>query len=303
MLLWMRWPKWQPRSLRRLACRRQAEAEGLARGGRAWRRLRRWGWNVRHHRLWSLCLVVPAFLIAFIPWSVSLWPLRGLEEAPDLLEVLWQVQAAAVALSLAVVIFVFEAVYSAKPRPSIRDLAEGVGLPAIFYSGLAGLGLTGMVLLGGGRGAPGGWAATWALTWAALSGAGLIALFVVMLRDIEPDALYTRWLTKLRTQVEQAIEAEIFERVAANLLNDVCQRAAIEFHPVFGGFAPSQLEVVPAPRAGVIHDVNLWRVAKAGRLSTEFEVARAHGGAAGRPRSHRSRHRRGPPSDAGRTRH
>jgi hypothetical protein len=274
----MRWPGRQPRSLRRLARKRQAKAEGLTRGDRAWRRLRSWGWNVRHHRLWSLCLVVPAFLIAFIPWSVSLWPLRGLKEAPDLLEVLWQVQAAALALSLAVVIFIFEAVYSARPRPSIRDLAEGVGLPAIFYSGLTGLGLTGMVLLGGGRGAPGGWAATWALTWAALSGVGLIALFVVMLRDIEPDALYGRWLAKLRAQVEQAIEDEIFERIAANLLSDVCQRAALDFQPVFGAFAPSQLEVVPAPRAGVIHDVNLWRVAKAGRLSTEFEVARAHGG-------------------------
>lgn len=274
----MHWPRPQPRSLRRLAIRRQADAEGTGRTGRARRRARRWGWQLFHHRLWSLALPVAAVAFAFVlPAGVTLRPFRGLEEAPSVLEVLWQVQAASLALSLAVVIFIFEAVYSARPRPSIRDLAEGVGLPALFYAGLGGLALTGMVVLGGGSGAPGGWAATWAVIWAALSGAGLIALFVVMLRDIEPDALYDRWLARLREQVEQAIETEIFERLAANLLNGVCQRAEIEFHPVFGSWGMSQLQPITAPRRGVIHDINLWRVAKAGRISTEFDVARAHG--------------------------
>jgi hypothetical protein len=46
-----------------------------------------------------------------------------------------------------------------------------------------------------------------------------MALFVAMLRDIEPDALYVRWLAQLRNQVEEAIEAEILQRVAINLLN------------------------------------------------------------------------------------
>jgi hypothetical protein len=274
----MPWPKLRPRSLRRLAVRRLAEAEQMGRAGRAWRRARRWAWMLFHHRLWSLVLPVAGLLAAFVVSArVSLRPFRGLDEAPEVLEILWQVQAASLALSLAVVIFIFEAVYSARPRPSIRDLAEGVGLPALFYAGVGGLALTGMVVLGGGSGAPGGWAATWAVIWAALSGAGLIALFVVMLRDIEPDALYGRWLARLREQVEQAIEAEIFQRVAINLLNDVCRLAEIEFHPVFGSWGRTQLQQINAPQRGVIWDINLWRVAKAGRLSIELNVARANG--------------------------
>jgi len=190
---------------------------------------------------------------------------------------LWQVQAAALALSLAVVIFVFEAVYSARPRPSIRDLAEGVGLPAIFYAGLIGLGLTGMVLLGVGSGAPGGWAATWAVLWAALSGAMLIRLFVVMLRDIEPDALYARWLARLHARVIETIDGEIFERIAGNLLSDECARVGVKFEPLFGGLDESQLVDVPASRGGIVRDVNLHRIAKAGRLSVELDVGRANG--------------------------
>jgi hypothetical protein len=274
----MPWPQPQPRSLRRLAIRRQAQAEGIGLAGLGLRKARQWGWKLFHHRLWSLALPIAAVLVAFlVPADVSLRPFGGLDKAPSILETLWQVQAAALALSLAVVIFIFEAVYSARPRPSIRDLAEGVGLPAIFYAGLGGLALTGMVLLGGGSGAPGGWAATWAVIWAALSAAGLIALFVVMLRDIEPDALYGRWLARVRGQVGQAIEAEIFQRVAINLLNDVCQRAEIELQPVFGSWAPTQLQPIDASRRGVIHNINLWRIAKAGRLSIDLQVGRAHG--------------------------
>jgi hypothetical protein len=242
------------------------------------RRTRRGVWLLFHDRLWSLLLPLAALLITFVvPADVSLRPFKGLKSPPGVLDTLWQVQAATLALSLAVVIFIFEAVYSARPRPSIRDLAEGVRLPALFYSGLGGLALTGMVLLGAGSGAPGGWAATWALMWAALSGLGLIALFVAMLRDIEPDVLYERWLGRLRAQVERVIEAEILTRVAAGVLEEFCQQADVEFRPVFGSWGSTRLEEVVAPRGGVVHDINLRRIAKAAELSAELKVGLAHG--------------------------
>ena len=71
-----------------------------------------------------------------------------------------QVQAAVLALALAVVIFIFDAVYSTRLRPSLRGLAEAVRLPAIFYAGMLAVGLTGMVLVGGGCGASSGCIAT-----------------------------------------------------------------------------------------------------------------------------------------------
>jgi hypothetical protein len=270
-------PTEKPRSLRRVAVRRQNQARGLVGAERALHLARVGSWKLSHDRLWSLVLPVAAVAVAFIPANVGLRPLRRGDHAVGVLEALWQVEAAALALSLAVVIFIFQAVYSARPRPSIRDLAEGVRLPAIFYAGLGGLALTGMVLLGAGSGAPGGWAATWAVIWATLSGIGLIVLFVTMLRDIEPDSLYDRWLTRLREQVTQVIEREIFQRVAINLLNDLCERWGFELRPWFGSWGSSQLQPVNARRRGVIHDINLWRLEKAHRLSKELDIARSHG--------------------------
>jgi hypothetical protein len=200
-----------------------------------------------------------------MPWTLP--PLRDAASAEDYLQVLWQVQAAALALSLAVVIFIFEAVYSARPRPSLRGLAERIRLPAIFYSGLYGLALTGLVLLGYGQDASEGWAATWAVIWAALSAAALIVLFIAVLGEIEPDTLYTRWLDSLRSQVNAIVESDVLRRLAVGELRNICAGAAIDFHPVFGSLASPHLAEVQARRSGVIYDIN---------LSTELQVDLAH---------------------------
>src|SRR2546423_20416 len=155
----MRWRQSKNRSLRRLARREQArleDAPGLT-------RLRRLVagplWKLTHHRGWALLLALPAIGIAFLPISLSLNPFEQQNDAKSILQVLWQVEASAVALSLAVVVFILDSVYKARRRPSLGSLAEGIGLPAIFYADVYALVLTGMVLMGAGEGAPAGWAA------------------------------------------------------------------------------------------------------------------------------------------------
>jgi hypothetical protein len=218
---------------------------------------------------------VPSIGLAFVPTGLSLHPFNDDEKATSILQTLWQVEGAALALSLAVVIFILDAVYRARQRPPLRGLAEAIRLPTIFYAGVYGLVLTGMVLMGGGDGAPGGWAATWAVIWAALSAAGLILLFVTMLAQIEPDALYRRWFATVEAQIQNVIENEIFERVAAGTLRGICQELAFEFQPVFGTESAPHLAKVPARGSGVIHDINLWRLRKAGRLVSKAEPAPA----------------------------
>ena len=268
----MRWPPWQPRSLRRLALHEKANLEDAPRRTRVGRLIRSCGWNVTHHRDWALLLVVPSIGFAFVPTGLSLNPLDDEKKATSILQILWQVEAAALALSLAVVIFILQAVYSTRPRPPLRGLAEAIRLPAIFYAGVYGLVLTGMVLMGAGDGAPAGWAATWAVIWAALSAAGLILLFVAMLAQIEPDALYRRWFGTVEQQVQRVVENEIFERVAAAVLRNTCQEVALDFQPVFGSESAPHLAKVPAKGSGVIRDINLWRLRKAGRLVNEAEL-------------------------------
>lgn len=222
----------------------------------------------------ALSLIVPVLGFAYLPLDVSFRPLRDPAKAQDLLQVLWQVEAAALALSLAVVIFIFEAVYGRRLRPELRSLAESIWLPPIFYAGIFGLLLDGMVLLGGGRGAPGAWAATWTLVWAALTGLLLIALFIFVLGRIEPAALHALRLGDVQRQVERATEDVVVDRIALVLLRDLCQRTGIEFVPVFGSLSAPNLTPVPAGRSGVVGDVNLWRVGRVGRLSREFGLTR-----------------------------
>jgi hypothetical protein len=267
----MRWPPWHPRSLRRLALREKAKLEGAPRRARVERSLRTCVWKLFHDRGWALLLAVPAIGVAFVPTGLSLNPLEGEEEATAILEILWQVEAAALALSLAVVIFILQAVHSTRRRPSLRGLAERIALPAIFYAGVYGLVLTGMVLMGAGQGAPAGWAATWAVVWAVLSAAGLIFLFVRMLAEIEPDALYRRWLATVELQVQRIIENEIFERLAAGMLRNICREVGLTFQPVFGSESAPHLAKVRAKSSGAVRDIDLWRLRKAGRLANRAD--------------------------------
>jgi hypothetical protein len=266
----MRWPQWQTRSLRRLALREQARLEDASRLTLARRLLGAFFWKLTRDRAWLL--IFPSIGIAFLPIGLSLSPLEHGKNAKSILQILWQVEAAALALSLALVIFILDAVHKTRRRPSLRVLADAIGLPAIFYGGVYALVLTGMVLMGGGQGAPAGWAATWAVVWAALSAAGLIWLFGRMLAEVEPDALYGRWLAMVEQRVQRVIENEIFERVAAALLRNICQEVGLEFQPVFGSESAPHLTKVPARGSGVVRDIRISRLRKVGRTARKMKT-------------------------------
>lgn len=272
------WPKPEPRSLRRLALSIRAQYEGLSRGARLERRLRHLLPRLLRDYRWSLWLALPCFGIAFLPVGWGFGPFSKPQTATSYLGRLWQVEAAALALALAVVIFIFQAVYSRTPRPALRDLAEKIFLPALFYSGLFGIGLIGVVLLGGGRHAPGGWAATWALFWSAFLALGLIALFFQMLNVIEPDRLYRHWLESIEDETNKHVEIDVLRRIAAAALKQVCDDDGLQFLPMFGASVAPHLDEITAQRAGVVTDISLRRVRRAGRMSGETQVAITHGG-------------------------
>ena len=114
------------------------------------------------------------------------WGFRRFEDpsrAESFLQALWHVQGATLAIALAVVIFVFQAVYASRQSGSLRQFAEETGIFPIFFFGVYAVVLDGVVLLGGGYGAPGGWAATWATMWAVIEGGLLVVLFVSTIRN------------------------------------------------------------------------------------------------------------------------
>lgn len=154
-------------SLVRLAERGKSELAVIPRWRRRQRDAREW---LTHHAKaesswWWLLLLAFAVLWLPVPWGFRRF--EDPSRAESFLQALWQVQGATLAIALAVVIFVFQAVYASRLSGSLRQFAEETGLFPIFFFGVYAVGLDGLVLLGGGYGAPGGWAATWATIWAA----------------------------------------------------------------------------------------------------------------------------------------
>lgn len=163
---------------------------------------------------------------------------------------------------------------ASRQRGSLRQFAEETGLFPIFFFGVYAVALDGVVLLGGGYGAPGGWAATWATIWAAIEGGLLIVLFVSTIHAIEPSALHKRRLAGARRDIERETERLILKRIAANVLGHFCDENGIEFTAAFGS-APSATAIAVMPsHAGEIKDVRLRRLRKLGRAAQAQDLPR-----------------------------
>lgn len=205
--------------------------------------------------LWVLPLAVG---LAFVNWHVHFRPFGSPARGTSYLYAVWGVQAVTLTLSLAVVIFVFQAVYASRFGGSLRRFAEETGLFLMFYIGLAGLFVDGIVLLGGGHGASGGWAATWATCLAALQGLSLIYLFVSTIRAIDPGSLHNRRLRHARLEIRRATERVILRRLALNFLRDFSARCGIDYVPFFTTRPSATARAVVPGRAGEVKDLRLW---------------------------------------------
>jgi hypothetical protein len=241
-----------------------------------WHRRRRDAkeWVLNHLRAesswWWLFVVMFGAVWLPIPWGLSLF--EKPQQVGNFLQALWQVEGAMLAISITVVVFVFQAVYASRLRGSLRQFAEETFLFPIFFSGVYAIGLVGLVLLGGGYGAPGGWAATWTAAMGAGLGGALIFLFISTIRAIEPSALHKRRLARARREIERETERIILQRIATNLLNRFCEDNGIEFSPGYA-ITPSQTAVgVPAQFAGEVRDIKLRTLRKLGEAAQELKL-------------------------------
>jgi hypothetical protein len=242
-----------------------------------WRRRRRdaWDWLVGVLRaessFWWLFVLFFGFVWLPIRWGFRLFATG--EKTPGFLQALWQVEGATLAISLAVVIFVFQAVYASRLNGSLRQFAEETFLFPIFFSGVYSIGLVGFVLLGGGYGAPDGWAATWATLTGGLVGLLLIFLFIWTIRAIEPGALHKRRLARARREIERDTERVILERIAINHLSKYCEEHGVEFSPY--SFAPSETAIaVRAQRDGEVRDLKLRELRRLGERASEIGLSK-----------------------------
>jgi hypothetical protein len=202
----------------------------------------------------AVWLAAVALGLLWLPWVPGLGAL-GSSPGP-FLQALWQVEGAALGLSLAVVLFAFQAVYGQRRAATLGEFAEETWLFPIFYVGLLGLVIDGAVLLGGGRGAPGGWAATWAVVWAVGTALSLAWLFVRTVRALEPAELQALRLRRIGHDLHRFL-------------------AAVEIDsPLLLESAQKDMIAVSARREGEISDIKLHRLARAAAHADRLELKR-----------------------------
>lgn len=206
-----------------------------------------------------LVLGLMLVLVSLMPIPIRFDLLIDQKEAEDFLSTLWQVLAAMLALSVAVILFLFQAVGGSRPTGGLREFAEDSHLFKFLDFGVLALLMVGGVLLGLGRGAPGGWAGTWATFLGGVSILSLAFLFRLALRAVSTDRLHEQRLLRLRRRAVAYVERAALAERANALLADVCSSAGIDYEPIFHQ-PPVGSRPVRSPASGMVADINLRRL-------------------------------------------
>lgn len=205
--------------------------------------------------------------------SIGLVLFDSKPDAAEYIRTLWQVEGAVLALSITVIVFAFQAIGSSRYGASIYEFAQDTRIYLVFYWGVVGLVVDGLVLLGLGEGAPNGGAGTWAVA-VSLSSLPLVALvFSGTIRALDPDRIHDRRVRRLREEVGRTVEREIFERIALSLLEQRCGRAGVRLRLFSSDPVPEDGVVVQATRAGRVRNIDLSRLGSLQPTSGENAVS------------------------------
>lgn len=178
---------------------------------------------------------------------------------------MWQVNAAAVALSIAIVVLALE-IFSSRLAGSLRENLRATALLPIAYLGAAALLLTGVVLVEAIRPLRGG-PATWAAGVSGLSLGLLPVLFGRSSSVVDPDVIQRRRARHAVANARAAVARSLFDRVAYRRLVDLCGDAPISLDIFLRPPAPAGARIIRAAQSGTVEDINLYWLARLARLS------------------------------------
>jgi hypothetical protein len=247
-----------PQSLANRAARKRYEMAG--------RRL--FGWiAVPIHRFsssfppLSVTLLKPTLVVGaavgvlFLPVPYYFPGLGKEVDAKQFVGQLWQVSAASVALTIAVVLFAFQIV-SAVRATSLRELTGATPFLLVVYVGVSSIIVQALVLLGVGYHGVTRWAGTWATELAILSILSVAYLFAVSLRAVDPRHLHARRLREVKREVDRTINAEAENRIAFALLKNHSEEVGYRFAPYVSN-AEASGQVIYSSKDGEIVDIRL----------------------------------------------
>jgi hypothetical protein len=207
--------------------------------------------------------------VLFIPFDVAFGAFAKEASATDFLSTLWQVEAGTIALTLTLILVAFEAIWRGRFRGSVRRFADEVWLLYAVAAAFVSLIAIPVTLLGWGKGAPEGWAATWAVCLSALAFGAVPIVLVRTLLLMNPAALHERRLQQIRGEVHDAVDKEAFERLAYDELKTRAEEmSALDFAPMLIWTPRENLVAVEAVAAGVVKDIRIGLLA---RIAHKFQ--------------------------------
>ena len=237
---------------------------------REWRSNHRWLLALAYPILFAVVLLpLPADVLGLqIPFPLDYAPFNNRRESEDYLQTMWQVVAAALALSVAMVAFAFEAFMSTAQRVhggTLREFAAETRLVQAIRLGALALLVDGAVLLGVGHDAPAGWAAVWAITLSAATLLAVPGVVTLVLRSLDSHAL----LEMREIRLNRAVEAALHHQLLGQAADVVLRRRQNEFFVERRLWAPQGAVAITPDREAEVHDVRLGPLA---RLSVEAQL-------------------------------
>jgi hypothetical protein len=202
-----------------------------------------------------------AIAILFLPNWVSISAIRQPADARSFLSTLWQVEAGTIALSLSLILVAFETIWRGRFRGSTRRFADEVLLLYAVSLAFSSLIVIGCTLLGLGTAAPGGWAATWSVLLSAGAFAVVPIVLVRTLMLMNPATAHQRRIQQVRREVHDAVDAEVFERLAfATLKNATESTPGLDLAPMLSASMPEGHRGIRARVSGSITDIDIGRL-------------------------------------------
>jgi len=222
-------------------------------------------------------------LLVAIPFpDPNFGPFEKLKSAEQFLRTLWQVEAAALALSLTIIVFAVQA-YRSSTREryggTLRRFIRASFLQEGYELGVISLLLLAVVLMGFGHGGPSGSAGLVAVGASLFSIATLPPLLSRALKTTHNDFFHEERSARLALAVQRQVDHEVEARLGMLLLSRLSAVKAVDLK-LFGGQAQGPEVEIPAGRDGLVADIRLSRLlrlarrlASAGRLQLRVRLA------------------------------
>ena len=194
-------------------------------------------------------------------------PFKTTEDAEGFLKTLWQVEAAALALSLAIIVFAIQAYRSSTQERyggTLRRFIRASWLQESYELGVVSLLLIAAVLLGAGHGGPAGSAGAVAAGASLLTILALPLVLTRALRTTHRDALRLEREGRLTAAVRDQVDHEVEARLALVLLSGLAATEPIDLALV-GQRRRGGVEAILAGSSGSVADINLRRLIHLGR--------------------------------------